>query len=654
LLVYRPHLLRGGGGVIKQPPCSDESRNVQRENQDDEKNKEEQNKGRILTSQQILKTTIASSASSSPASSSSFTSVHLEPFPDVEEKFRNPHVEVMVSKVIQILNLGRQLRDKLRIKVKTPLNEMIIVGEDERINHNFKPYEETIMSELNLKRIRYDRHIRRYIYYTAKPNKKILQKKIGKKKWKAAEFFIVGLNSDRVMTLKKQGWLHMKELDETITLSDVHISTHVRKAEDEPPSASDPMGPELGYEVGHDGNITICLDRRLTPNLRMEGVLREFTNSVNKARKTMGMMKGAPAKVFFYCDSDSLSQKILASMTKLCHLTGCITFVEDPNLGRQNSSNSISLAETQPIEYKIMESPLHDIKTEYGSIRFHVIDVDTTTKAPTPMIPPIQSSSFPPPQLKLQNQYRSVNSDSKKNKAKMLPTEREQYETQLKSKCKIDDVKIANCTDGSNNAFGTANTGLMENDNHLLLEKVKILLDEDGYLKNASIVNGLTKEGADRLKLRLNMLRRQDGPALRQVQNHVYTHQDARDKRLAAQNIANSTSDNKTDDNTGTINDEEYKRKYQDVLEPWREDGFEQDEREILGDEIQRLTPLERFLQRQDVTYTAARLVDMLHRSKYFEEYNRQFATPEGLRRGQYGYSEDEDQMRLFEDTPPQ
>ncbi len=173
-----------------------------------------------------------------------------------------------------ISSLILSLRKKVNIKVRQPLQKVLIPAIETDLLQNIVSVEDIIKSETNIKEIEILSSDNNFIRKKAKANFKTLGKKLGPKmKWGAEK--IQQLDSLEIDKVQKGEYLLNPEFESEkeepvyITSEDVEIST------DEIP----------GYEVTSKGPLTVALDITITEKLKKEGDAREFVNRIQNLRK---------------------------------------------------------------------------------------------------------------------------------------------------------------------------------------------------------------------------------------------------------------------------------------------------------------------------------------------------------------------------------
>ena len=202
------------------------------------------------------------------------TSVHHTDFPNADTSVINTSLEKKMQLAQDISSLILSLRKKVNIKVRQPLQKVMIPAIEADLSENVRSVEEIIKSETNIKEIEILSADNDFIRKKAKANFKTLGKKLGPKmKWAAEQ--IQQLNNIEIDKIQEGEYLlnpdfeAKKEEPLYITTEDLEIST------DEIP----------GYEVISKGSLTVALDISITDTLRMEGEAREFVNRIQNIRK---------------------------------------------------------------------------------------------------------------------------------------------------------------------------------------------------------------------------------------------------------------------------------------------------------------------------------------------------------------------------------
>jgi isoleucyl-tRNA synthetase len=165
------------------------------------------------------------------------------------------------------------LRKKHNIKVRQPLQKVLIPVLNPSMKEQLLKVEDLIMAEVNVKEIEYLKSDNTFISKKIKPNFVALGKKLGPK-MKVVSAALALFSQEQIAMLEKEGQYNLSVDGENIILQtgDVEITS-----EDIP-----------GWLVANKGSLTVALDITITPELKDEGNAREFVNRIQNIRKDSG------------------------------------------------------------------------------------------------------------------------------------------------------------------------------------------------------------------------------------------------------------------------------------------------------------------------------------------------------------------------------
>lgn len=200
-------------------------------------------------------------------------SVHLEKFPVANLALVNTDLEQRMEIAQRITTIVLALRRKESLKVKQPLQTLMIPPVDEAQRQAIESVKQIFLQEVNVKDVKFVEG-QGILVKKVKCNFRTMGKKFGKlMKGVAAQMDaltqeqIAQLEKDSVITINVEGQ------DLTVEAADVDIIS-----EDIP-----------GWLVGNEGNLTVALDITLTDDLRNEGMARELVNRIQNIRKKSGL-----------------------------------------------------------------------------------------------------------------------------------------------------------------------------------------------------------------------------------------------------------------------------------------------------------------------------------------------------------------------------
>jgi len=195
-------------------------------------------------------------------------SVHLTDFPVADESLIDNDLVEKTHLAQNITSMVFSLRKKENVKVRQPLQKVLIPVLDARAEAQILAVADLIKQEVNVKELQLinAEEASHLIIKQIKPNFKALGPKLGKD-MKTVGGAIAGFTAEQIAELEKQGTIDVQGYE--ITLDDVEIST-----KDIP-----------GWTVTSDGKTTVALDLKLTDELKSEGIAREFINRIQNLRK---------------------------------------------------------------------------------------------------------------------------------------------------------------------------------------------------------------------------------------------------------------------------------------------------------------------------------------------------------------------------------
>ena len=198
------------------------------------------------------------------------TSIHHIDFPKADPSKMDAALETRMQLAQDICSLVLSIRKKVNIKVRQPLQKILIPVLDPAMKLAIEQMEELILAEVNVKEINYITETEGVISKKLKPNFKLLGAKLGTK-MKQASAVIAALSQNEISELERTGTLTILVEDSPIVLliNEVDII-----AEDIP-----------GWSVAVKGNLTVALDISLSEALLKEGNARELVNRVQNIRK---------------------------------------------------------------------------------------------------------------------------------------------------------------------------------------------------------------------------------------------------------------------------------------------------------------------------------------------------------------------------------
>lgn len=200
-------------------------------------------------------------------------SVHLCLFPEYLPEFRDEKLEAAMEAVQSLVSLGHGLRKENKLKVRQPLARAYIASADEHSLDLLEDHKHLIADELNVKEVQFTRDEGQFVTLKAKPNFRVLGKKVGKL-MRAVQIAIDGLDQGALDQLLHGNQISIQVEGETFSLSpeEVEVERSVHE----------------GVIAANVGTMTIALETALNPELLSEGLAREIVNKINTMRREAG------------------------------------------------------------------------------------------------------------------------------------------------------------------------------------------------------------------------------------------------------------------------------------------------------------------------------------------------------------------------------
>ena len=200
-------------------------------------------------------------------------SVHLAKFPEYKEEMIDKELEVRMQMAQDVTSMVLALRRKVNIKVRQPLQCIMIPVVDEEQRAHIEAVKALIMSEVNVKDIKFVDGAAGVLVKKVKCDFKKMGPKFGKQ-MKAVAAAVAEMSQDAIAELEKNGsyTLQLNGTDVLVEATDVEIFS-----EDIP-----------GWLVANEGKLTVALEVTVTEELRREGIARELVNRIQNIRKSSG------------------------------------------------------------------------------------------------------------------------------------------------------------------------------------------------------------------------------------------------------------------------------------------------------------------------------------------------------------------------------
>jgi isoleucyl-tRNA synthetase len=200
-------------------------------------------------------------------------SVHLSDFPTYDKSIVNKELESKMEKAQTISSLVLSIRQKEKIKVRQPLQKVMIPVLDNAQRKEIEAVAELIMTEVNVKEIELLDDASGILVKKIKPNFKVLGPRFGKNMKKIAQ--AVGLfNQEDIQKIEREGEISLEIENKSIILQLEEVEISSEDIE--------------GWLVASAGGLTVALDVTINEDLKQEGIARELVNRIQNLRKESG------------------------------------------------------------------------------------------------------------------------------------------------------------------------------------------------------------------------------------------------------------------------------------------------------------------------------------------------------------------------------
>ena len=206
-------------------------------------------------------------------------SVHLTDFPVYDPGRRDVELEQKMKLTRQAVSMGRALRTLHNLKIRQPLKALHLVTKDQQEKRILIEMEDLIKDELNVRSVVFRENEEELVVYTAKPNYRVLGKRLGKD-MKAAAARIEGLSMREIQSLLEGATLSMEigRGDTALRVFDLtEEGVIIARTEKE------------NLKVLNEGSLTVALDPELSDELIQEGMARDLVRGIQNLRKEMDL-----------------------------------------------------------------------------------------------------------------------------------------------------------------------------------------------------------------------------------------------------------------------------------------------------------------------------------------------------------------------------
>ncbi|GAU78714.1 isoleucine--tRNA ligase [Fusibacter sp. 3D3] len=238
-------------------------------------------------------------------------SIHVSHYPEADETLINKRIEDRMDLVRDLVTLGRAARESVKIKVRQPIQNVVVDGKHEALIGDLVPL---IMEELNVKEVVFTTDLPEYMNFQLKPNFKVLGPILGKDMGAFSKVLAGFDPQEYAMRLEGGESFEVEVAGVPFTLSSEHVLINITAKE--------------GFTVKMENNIFIILNTNLTETLIGEGYAREMISRIQQMRKSNDYEMMDNIKIYYKC-GDAFEQGIRTHKDYIMSETLGVEIVKD-------------------------------------------------------------------------------------------------------------------------------------------------------------------------------------------------------------------------------------------------------------------------------------------------------------------------------------
>ncbi|WP_028399671.1 isoleucine--tRNA ligase [Ectobacillus panaciterrae] len=215
-------------------------------------------------------------------------SVHLTDYPEYDESLIQVQLQEEMEAVLQVVELGRSIRNSTSLKVKQPLASLTLLSKGEQMD--WSSYKDIVMDELNVKAFDVKQEEREYVSYKLKLDFKKAGPKFGKQTNLINKWLEQASESDAQRFIESGKQEIQVSPGETVTVAMEDVL--VEKV------------PKEGFAAASNGQYTVMMDVTLSEELVQEGVAREFIRAVQEYRKKLNLPVNMRVDIAMHADEE--------------------------------------------------------------------------------------------------------------------------------------------------------------------------------------------------------------------------------------------------------------------------------------------------------------------------------------------------------------
>ncbi len=251
-------------------------------------------------------------------------SVHLTDYPQANKKLINEKIETKMDLVRDLISLGRQAREDVKIKVRQPISEVILDGKNEKVIGDLT---DLIKEELNVHEVHFTNDLSTYMTFEVKPNFKEVGKLFGPS-IKEFQSKLMSLTDSEITSLSNGESISMEIGGKNVSINKDMVEVRISSKE--------------GFDAAHENNNFIVLNTNLTDELIDEGIVRELISKVQNLRKTKDFNITDRINIYYSGEVD-LEKRLKKHISFIKKETLCKEIIKEKHDGELYNLNGLEV-----------------------------------------------------------------------------------------------------------------------------------------------------------------------------------------------------------------------------------------------------------------------------------------------------------------------
>ncbi|EPS97632.1 hypothetical protein FOMPIDRAFT_38640 [Fomitopsis schrenkii] len=265
-------------------------------------------------------------------------SIHFLAFPEVKEEYFDAVIERQVKRMQSVIELGRNIRERHNLSLKTPLRELLVFHADQEYLDDARSLQRYIESELNVRAVVFTSDEQAAgVRYRAVADWATLGKKL-RKDIARVKKALPDLPSDDVRSYVQTGKIVVDGIE--LVEGDLTVQRYIDLPE--------PVGGQAQYATHTDNDVVVRLDVQVHAELQNEWLTRELINRIQKMRKRAGLQATDDVDVF-YAFEEGAGAELLEAMLEYADTIQKTVRSVPVEVGKRKPTQKVLIEEEQEV-----------------------------------------------------------------------------------------------------------------------------------------------------------------------------------------------------------------------------------------------------------------------------------------------------------------